>query len=146
MLRLGHMINDHVAIMARPVADRYFSAKQEVDSPDACMRNRSHYNTSVCSPIGTSGSKTASLRNYPNDVWVECYLSKWLADANIAYKEVLGPRDTCIFRYAGMGKETEARLFRTISADVRDLPKALVPPCEKDCTCCPHHHGMAASA
>ena len=75
----GPEAHDHVVIMARPLADRYFAAEQEI----ADCAPHSEYGRSSCHGFPHSGWRQKS------DVPAECLLSRWLQRGGL-----LGTRTT----------------------------------------------------
>ena len=86
--RVGPEIHDHVAVMRRPLADRYFSAQHEIDDCVAPTAYDSHCHVK------------AGQRPH-NDTPTECMLSRWLWKGGVAYDngDVLGHSTVCLWRH-----------------------------------------------
>ena len=87
--RFGPEIHDHVAVMRRSHADRYFSAHNEIDD---CAAPSTY--DSICHV------KAGQRPN--NDTPTECMLSRWLLKGGAAYDngDVLGSGIVCLWRYS----------------------------------------------
>lgn len=113
----GPEAHDHVAIMARPLADRYFAAEQEI----ADCAPHSEYGRSSCHGFPHSGWRQKS------DVPAECLLSRWLQRGGVAWDTydhpIMGMSNHCLWnsdkilhRCTGGCKPGAARLAQSAAA------------------------------